>query len=39
MTALGDWDIWSSVTPTKRRAGGVQPHLRVTVAQGILKNL
>jgi hypothetical protein len=39
MTALGDWESWSSVSPTKRRAVGVQSHLRVTVAQGILKNL
>ena len=31
--------IWLFVTPTKRRAVCVQPHLHVTAAQAILKNL
>jgi hypothetical protein len=32
-------DLWLFVTPTKRRAVCAQPHLRVTAAQAILKNL
>src|SRR5258708_40163570 len=32
-------DLWLFVTPTKRRAVCARPHLRVTAAQAILKNL
>src|ERR1700682_2638911 len=32
-------DRWLFVTPAKRRAVCAQPHLRVTAAQAILKNL
>ena len=37
----GDWktDLWLLVTPTMRRADSVQPHLRATSAQAILKNV
>jgi hypothetical protein len=36
-----DWeaDLWSLVTPTTRRADRVQPRLRATSAQAILKNV
>jgi hypothetical protein len=32
-------DLWLFVTPTKPRAVCAQPHLHVTAAQAILKNL
>src|SRR5260221_10380541 len=32
-------DLWLFVTPTKRRAVCARPHLRVTAAQAIFKNL
>src|SRR5580658_717959 len=37
----GDWeaDLWSLVSPATRRADSVQPHLRATSAQAILKNV
>ena len=36
-----DWeaDLWSLVTSTMRRTGSFQPHLRVTSARAILKNV
>src|SRR5229473_8037532 len=36
-----DWetDLWLMVTPTMRRADSIQPHLRATPAQAILKNV
>ena len=36
-----DWeaDLWLLVTPTMRRADSVQPRLRATSAQAILKNV
>ena len=36
-----DWetDLWLMVTPTMRRGDSVQPHLRATSAQPILKNV
>ncbi|HYL77895.1 MAG TPA: hypothetical protein VEU96_27025 [Bryobacteraceae bacterium] len=36
-----DWeaDLWLLITPAMRRADSVQPHLRATPAQAILKNI
>ena len=36
-----DWevDLWLLVTSTMRRTGSVQPHLSVTAAHAILKNV
>ena len=33
------YDLWLLVTPTMRRGHSVQPHLRATSAQAILKNM